>query len=49
MKEKINYSNCMKRKCEMCKYYDECFKYRGDKNDGRYSNINRRTGTKNNG
>lgn len=28
MKEKINYANCMKRKCEMCKYYEECFRYK---------------------
>nr|DAT49463.1 MAG TPA: hypothetical protein [Bacteriophage sp.] len=24
----INYANCMKRKCEQCKYYDYCFRYR---------------------
>ena len=31
MKDKINYANCMKRKCEMCKYYDECFRYKIEK------------------
>lgn len=24
----INYANCMKRKCEQCRYYDYCFRYR---------------------
>lgn len=24
--ERINYDNCMKRKCKKCKFYDECFK-----------------------
>ncbi|MCI8411948.1 MAG: hypothetical protein HFJ40_05920 [Clostridia bacterium] len=28
MKEKINYAECMKRKCSECKYYDECFEYK---------------------
>lgn len=28
MKKKINYDNCMKRKCSECKYYDECFGYK---------------------
>lgn len=23
---KVNYSKCMKRKCEQCKYYKSCFK-----------------------
>ena len=27
----INYANCMKRKCEQCKYYDYCFRYRPGK------------------
>lgn len=26
MKDKINWKECMKRKCEQCKYYDKCFK-----------------------
>lgn len=26
MKDKINRKECMKRKCEQCKYYDKCFK-----------------------
>ena len=28
MKEKINYAECMKRKCQQCKFYDRCFRYR---------------------
>lgn len=28
MKEKINFDNCMKRKCQSCKYYDYCFGYK---------------------
>lgn len=28
MKEKINYSECMKRKCQDCKHYDDCFGYK---------------------
>ena len=24
----INYANCMKRKCEQCRYYDYCFRYK---------------------
>nr|DAW02281.1 MAG TPA: endonuclease III [Caudoviricetes sp.] len=28
MRDKINYANCMQRKCEQCKYYDYCFRYR---------------------
>ena len=28
MKEKINYTECMKRKCSVCKYYDKCFEYK---------------------
>lgn len=31
MSDKINYANCMKRKCEQCKYYDYCFRYRPEK------------------
>lgn len=26
MKDKLNWKECMKRKCEQCKYYDKCFK-----------------------
>ena len=26
MKDKLNWKECMKRKCEQCKYYDRCFK-----------------------
>lgn len=36
MKE-INYDNCMKRKCEQCKYYDKCFKK--GKNNERNNSI----------
>lgn len=28
MKDKMNYANCMKRKCQDCKHYDECFGYK---------------------
>lgn len=38
MKEKINYANCMKRKCEMCKHYDECFRYKGGNENESKSN-----------
>lgn len=27
MKE-INYANCMIRKCEQCRYYEYCFRYK---------------------
>lgn len=30
---KIDFDNCMKRKCEQCKFYDLCFGYRGTKNE----------------
>nr|DAP55121.1 MAG TPA: hypothetical protein [Caudoviricetes sp.] len=26
MKDKLNWKECMKRKCEQCKHYDRCFK-----------------------
>lgn len=26
MIDKVNYSNCMKRKCKQCEEYDKCFK-----------------------
>ena len=31
MKDKINWANCMKRRCEQCKHYDYCFRYRPKK------------------
>ena len=31
MSDKTNYANCMKRKCEQCKNYDYCFRYRPKK------------------
>ena len=31
MNKKINYANCMQRKCEQCMYYDYCFRYRPKK------------------
>lgn len=31
MKDKINYKNCMKRKCKYCKFYDKCFKHKENK------------------
>lgn len=32
---KINYKECMKKKCKQCKYYKSCFKKekKGDIND----------------
>ena len=24
----INYANCMQRRCEQCRYYEYCFRYR---------------------
>ena len=27
----INYANCMQRRCEQCRYYDYCFRYRPKK------------------
>jgi hypothetical protein len=35
MKE-INYANCMIRKCEQCRYYEYCFKYKVKKKGGNY-------------
>lgn len=39
MKEKINYENCMKYKCEQCKYNEQCEReekrYEVDKTDSR--------------
>lgn len=31
MRDKINYANCMQRKCEQCRYYDYCFRYKPKK------------------
>lgn len=31
MSDKINYANCMRRKCEQCKHYDYCFRYKPKK------------------
>lgn len=33
MSDKINYANCMKRKCEQCRYYDYCFRYKPKSNN----------------
>ena len=38
MRDKINYANCMKRRCEQCKYYDYCFRYR-PKRKGENRNV----------
>lgn len=39
MKEKINYANCMKYKCEQCRYNEQCEreekKYEVDKTKSR--------------
>ena len=32
MRDNINYFNCMKRKCEQCKNYINCFKYKKTNN-----------------
>ena len=29
----INYANCMKRRCEQCRYYDYCFRYKPKSNN----------------
>ena len=52
MRDKINYANCMKRKCEQCRYYDYCFRYRGDisekyndrRTNGKYKKTDNRSG-----
>jgi hypothetical protein len=31
MRDKINYANCMQIKCEQCRYYDYCFRYKPKK------------------
>ena len=31
---KIDYMQCMKRKCEQCKYYEYCFRYIPKKENG---------------
>lgn len=36
MKEKINYTNCMKYKCELCRYNEQC-----EKEDKRYEIQNK--------
>ncbi len=42
----INYAKCMQRKCEQCRYYDYCFRYRGGKsgkyNEGRTNRKNKK-------
>lgn len=51
MRDKINYANCMKRKCEQCKNYDYCFRYRGDRsgkyNDGRTDRKHKKSNNRN--
>ena len=32
MKKEFNYEQCMKRKCEQCKYYNKCFKEKKNAN-----------------
>lgn len=31
MRDNINYFNCMRRKCEQCKNYINCFKYKKER------------------
>lgn len=48
MREKINYTNCMKYKCELCRYNKQCEreekKYEVDKTDSRriYKKVQRK-------
>lgn len=39
MKEKIE--NCMKRKCNECKYYDYCFGYKNKTNKSQSNTISK--------
>lgn len=49
--DEINWSKCMKRKCEQCRYYDYCFRYRGDRsgkcNNGRTNGKHKKTNNRN--
>lgn len=42
MKEKIDFDNCMKRKCEQCRYYDYCFGYKNKTNTSQSNTISKR-------
>lgn len=39
MNEKINYAECMKRKCSECKHYDECFEYKEKRGVGKCQEV----------
>lgn len=41
MEDKINWNNCMKRKCEQCKHYDYCFGYRKKTNKSQSNKISK--------
>lgn len=41
MKDKIDYAKCMIRKCEECKRYNYCFKYKGVKDETKKSKKKR--------
>lgn len=41
MSDKINYAECMKRKCQQCKFYDKCFRYKPKKEGDNNENITR--------
>ena len=47
MKEKINYTSCMKYKCELCRYNKQCFgkKYKNNKvgeKNGKFAKFNKK-------
>ena len=35
MKDKFNYNQCIRRKCDGCKRYEICFRYKPQKKDER--------------
>lgn len=37
----INYANCMKRRCEQCRYYDYCFRYKLKRKGGKKNEENK--------
>lgn len=46
-KDEINWSKCMKKKCELCNRINYCFRYRGDgngeRNNGRTNREHKET------
>ena len=37
----INYANCMQRKCEQCRYYEYCFRYKLKRKGGKKNEENK--------